>query len=60
MPSCHIIQSWRGRPLCREVVVDRIGGTHTRKGLHIDLGVDDNDYPAGGKVYDAAPGDLAL
>jgi hypothetical protein len=58
---CHITQNWRGRPLCsREVVVNLIGGTTTDKGLRIHAELDDNDYPAGVKVSDAALADLAL
>jgi hypothetical protein len=33
---CHITHNWRGRPLeSREVVVNLIGSTMTKKGLHI-------------------------
>ncbi len=58
---CQITRNWRGRPLCsREVVVNLIGGTTTDKGLRIHAELDDNDYPAGVKVSDAALADLAL
>ncbi|MGV0982878.1 MAG: ISAzo13 family transposase [Polynucleobacter sp.] len=58
---CHITQNWRGRPLCsREVVVSLIGATTTETGLRIHAELDDNDYPAGIKVSDAALADLAL
>lgn len=58
---CHITQNWRGRPLwSREVAVNLIGGTTTDKGLRIHAELDENDYPAGVKVSDAALADLAL
>jgi hypothetical protein len=57
MPSCHIFQSWRGGHCAARSWWIGSGGTHTRKGLHIHLDVDDNDYPAGVKAHDAAPGD---
>jgi transposase len=58
---CHITQNWRGRPLySREVVVNLIGATTTDTGLRIQAALDDNDYPAGVKVSDAALADLAL
>jgi transposase len=58
---CHITQNWRGRPLrSREVVVSLIGATTTETGLRIHAELDDNNYPAGIKVSDAALADLAL
>ena len=48
---CHITENWRGRPLrSRATVVNLIGSTTTRTGLHIEAGVDDNEYPLGIKV----------
>jgi len=51
---CHITQNWRGRPLLsRAVIVNLIGHTTTRTGLHIRAELDTNSYPAGIKVTDA-------
>jgi hypothetical protein len=50
---CHITENWRGKPLhSRAVVVNLIANTKTRKGLHINAGLDPNDYPTGIKVTD--------
>ena len=48
---CHITQNWRGRPLVsRAVVVNLIGNTRTRGGLHIHAELDTNSYPTGLEV----------
>ncbi|NHZ67123.1 ISAzo13 family transposase [Massilia genomosp. 1] len=50
---CHITANWRGRPLIsREVVVNLIGATTTREGLHIKATLDENSYQKGLKVSD--------
>ena len=50
---CHISTNWRGKPLTsHEVVVNLIGHTTTREGLHIQAELDTNDYPKGKKVTD--------
>ena len=50
---CHITQNWRGRPLLsRQVVVNLIGDTTTKAGLHIRAELDENKYQSGIKVTD--------
>ena len=50
---CHITANWRGRPLLsRQVVVNLIGSTTTREGLHIKAALDEKTYAAGIKVSD--------
>jgi hypothetical protein len=50
---CHITENWRGKPLVsRAVVVNLIGSTRTRSGLHIDAELDTNTYEKGIKVSD--------
>jgi hypothetical protein len=50
---CHITENWRGRPLrSRATVVNLIGSTTTKTGLHIEATVDDNKYPLGIEVTD--------
>jgi Rhodopirellula transposase DDE domain len=50
---CHITENWRGRPLIsRAVIVNLIGNTKTRAGLHIKAELDENPYPIGIKVTD--------
>jgi len=50
---CHITENWRGKPLVsRAVIVNLIGNTKTRAGLHIKAELDENDYPIGIKVTD--------
>jgi len=50
---CHITENWRGRPLIsRAVIVNLIGNTKTRAGLHIKAELDENHYPRGIKVTD--------
>jgi hypothetical protein len=52
---CHITQNWRGRPLVsREVIVNLIGNTSTQKGLRIEAALDENSYPTGIQISDAA------
>ena len=50
---CHITQNWRGRPLrSRAVVVNLIGSTTTKAGLHIEAELDSNTYETGIEVSD--------
>jgi hypothetical protein len=50
---CHITKNWRGRPLLsRAVVVNLIGNTKTKTGLHIQAELDTNSYESGIKVSD--------
>jgi hypothetical protein len=50
---CHITQNWRGRPLLsRAVIVNLIGSTKTKAGLHIHAELDLSKYPLGIKVTD--------
>jgi hypothetical protein len=50
---CHITKNWRGQPLrSRAVVVNLIGATKTKAGLHIQAELDGNAYEAGVKVSD--------
>jgi hypothetical protein len=50
---CHITQNWRGQPLLsRAVVVNLIGNTKTRGGLHIQAALDTNAYKTKIKVSD--------
>jgi hypothetical protein len=50
---CHITENWRGEPLVsRAVVVNLIGNTKTKTGLHIKAKLDLNPYPTGIKVTD--------
>jgi transposase len=49
----HISMNWRGRPLVsHEVVVELIGATCTRAGLHVRAELDHGSYPLGVKVSD--------
>lgn len=58
---CHITANWRGRPLLsREVVVNLIGSTTTRKGLHIKATLDENTYAPGIKVSDEELATLSI
>jgi hypothetical protein len=51
---CHITENWRGRPLLsRAVIVNLIGSTTTRTGLHIKAELDTGSYPTKIKVSDA-------
>ncbi len=48
---CHITANWRGRPLeTLETVVNLIGATTTKRGLHIRAAADRNSYKKGIKV----------
>jgi DNA-binding phage protein len=50
---CHITKNWRGRPLLsRAIVVNLIGSTRTKKGLHVEAELDTEEYPTGIKVSD--------
>jgi hypothetical protein len=50
---CHITKNWRGRPLLSHaVVVNLIGNTKTKAGLHIEAELDTNAYATGIKVSD--------
>src|SRR5947208_7140745 len=50
---CHITQNWRGRPLrSRAMVVNLIGSTTTKAGLHIEAELDSNTYETGIEVSD--------
>jgi hypothetical protein len=50
---CHITKNWRGKPLLsRAVVVNLIGNTKTKGGLHIQSQLDTNSYEKGIKVSD--------
>ena len=50
----HISLNWRGRPLVsHEVVVELIGATTTRAGLHVHAELDTASYPTKIKVSDA-------
>jgi transposase len=58
---CHITRNWRGRPLeSREVVVNLIAGTTTKKGLQIQAALDANQYPKGIKVADSELADVRI
>jgi hypothetical protein len=51
---CYITKNWRGQPLTsRAVVVNLIGQTKTRAGLHVQAELDTHAYPTGKKVSDA-------
>jgi hypothetical protein len=50
---CHITKNWRGKPLLsRAVVVNLIGNTKTKAGLHIEAELDSNAYETGVEVSD--------
>ena len=50
---CQISRNWRGKPLVsRSAVVELIGPTKTRSGLHIQSGLDTNSYREGIVVSD--------
>ena len=58
---CHITANWRGRPLVsRQVVVNLIGSTTTRAGLHITAALDEHTYAPGIKVSDEELATLAI
>jgi hypothetical protein len=50
---CHITKNWRGKPLLSQaLVVNLIGNTKTKAGLHIVAELDANAYEAGIEVSD--------
>jgi hypothetical protein len=50
---CHITHNWRGRPLIsRSVIVNLLGNTKTKTGLHINAALDRHFYDIGLKVTD--------
>ncbi len=50
---CHITKNWRGKPLrSHAVVVNLIGSTKTKAGLHIQAELDTNAYDIGIEVSD--------
>jgi Rhodopirellula transposase DDE domain len=50
---CHITKNWRGKPLLSQaVVVNLIGSTKTKAGLHIRAELDANAYETGIEVSD--------
>ena len=58
---CHITQNWRGRPLTsREVVVNLISGTKTKKGLEIKAALDENRYEKGVKITKKQMSEIAI
>jgi hypothetical protein len=51
---CHIIQTWRGKPLVsRLAVVELIATTTTKTGLTLRCELDENSYPKAIRVTDA-------
>lgn len=57
----YISLNWRGKPLIsHEVIVNLIGRTTNRKGLHIRAELDTATYPTGLKVTDAELGQVNL
>jgi hypothetical protein len=49
----QITKNWRGRPLLsRAIVVNLIGDTKTKEGLHIQAELDPQEYPLGIEVSD--------
>jgi transposase len=57
----YISLNWRGKPLIsHEVIVNLIGSTTNRKGLHIRAELDTATYPTGLKVTDAQLGKVNL
>ena len=49
----YISKNWRGKPLVtREVVLNLISSTKTKKGLSVTAVLDDNDYKKGIKITD--------
>jgi hypothetical protein len=50
----YITQNWKGKPLIsHETIVNLIAATTTRKGLHVECGLDKKSYPKGIKIYDS-------
>ncbi len=57
----QITLNWRGRPLTSyQVVVNLIGSTTTRTGLHVRAALDTREYPLGVRVSDADFGQLNI
>jgi transposase len=57
----YISLNWRGKPLIsHEVIVNLIGSTTNRKGLHIRAELDTATYPTGRKVTDEELGKVNL
>jgi hypothetical protein len=57
----HITENWRGRPLVsREVIVNLIANTTTRKGLRIQAQLDESKYETGIKVTDQQMKELKI
>lgn len=57
----HITENWRGRPLIsREVIVNLIANTTTRKGLRIQAELDEGKYQTGIKVTDEQMSELNI
>lgn len=49
-----ISSNWRGQPLIsREVIVDLIGATTTRRGLRVKAALDTGTYPSALRISDA-------
>ena len=50
---CPITKNWRGKPLLsRAVIVNLIGSTRTKAGLHVQAELDTNVYETGIEVSD--------
>jgi hypothetical protein len=50
----YITQNWKGKPLIsHETIVNLIAATTTRKGLHVECGLDKKSYPKGIKISDS-------
>ena len=58
---CQITRNWRGRPLeSRQIVVNLIGSTKTKQGLHIEAQLDEKSYAKGIKVTNKDLAHLAI
>lgn len=58
---CYISGNWRGKALIsRQVVVNLIGNTTTKKGLTIDAELDENTYQKGIKISDKQLAEINL
>jgi hypothetical protein len=57
----HITANWRGKPLVsHEVIVNLIGNTTTRTGLHIEAGLDRQTYATGIQITDEDLAELRI
>jgi len=57
----YISKNWRGKPLItREVVLNLISSTKTKKGLSVTAVLDENDYKKGIKISDSQLAELNL